>query len=146
MSTKNSKIYNGGCLCGSVKYTVDSIDANMSNCHCKMCRKFHGAAYATYAQTKSENFHWTAGKDLIQNYVADNGTVRKFCKNCGSSLIFQDDITDNHEIVYFAAGTLDSDIEVSPDAHIYIESKANWLNLKDDLPKFETGRSNKRVE
>ena len=66
--------------------------------------------------------------------------------DCGSSLIFQDDINENNEIVHFAAGTLDSEIEVTPDVHIYIENKANWFKIEDGLPKYETGRSSKRVE
>ncbi|MEH6456851.1 MAG: GFA family protein [Cocleimonas sp.] len=146
MSTNNDNSHSGKCLCGLVKYTIDSLEPNMGNCHCKMCRKFHGAAYATYAQAKRENFHWIDGEDLIKNYVGENGTVRKFCSECGSSLIFQDDIIDNHEMVHFAAGTLDTDIEVEPDVHIYLESKANWLKLEDSLPKFETGRSSKRIK
>lgn len=148
MSTNNSdsSSHHGQCLCGSVKYSVDKLEPNMGNCHCKMCRKFHGAAYATYAQAKSENFHWTAGVELIQNYVAENGTVRKFCKDCGSSLIFQDDINDKQEIVHFAAGTLDTEIEVKPSVHIYTESKANWLKLEDGLPKFEMDRKSKRLD
>ena len=144
--SNRSDSHQGQCLCGSIKYSVDKLEPNMGNCHCKMCRKFHGAAYATYAQAKRENFHWTAGEDLIKDYVAENGTVRKFCKDCGSSLIFQDDISDNHEIVHFAAGTLDTEIEVTPNMHIYIESKANWLKLDDDLPKFETNINSKRLK
>jgi hypothetical protein len=149
MSSKNKNSYSGECLCGSVKYSVDYLEPNMGNCHCKMCRKFHGAAYATYAQAKRENFHWLSGEDSIQNYIGENGTVRKFCKQCGSSLIFQDDLDDSQDdpntIVHFAAGTLDTDIDIKPNVHIYMESKANWLKLKDSLPKFETGRNSKLI-
>jgi len=67
MSTNNSNSQKGQCLWGSIKYSVDKLEPNMGNCHCKMCRKFHGAAYATYAKAKCENFHWLAGEDLIQN-------------------------------------------------------------------------------
>lgn len=140
-----SNVHQGQCLCGTIKYSVDKLEPDMGNCHCKMCRKFHGAAYATYAQARGENFHWLAGEDSIQKYRGENGTVRKFCKHCGSSLIFQDDENDDQEIVHFASGTLDSDIDVKPNVHIYMESKANWLDLQDDLPKHETGRKSKRL-
>ena len=92
MSTIKNNSHSGQCLCGSVKYSVDSLEPNTGNCHCKMCRKFHGAAYATYAQAKRGNFHWLSGEESIQNYVGENNTVRKFCKVCGSSLIFEDNI------------------------------------------------------
>lgn len=145
MSTTQTSPITGQCLCGSVKYSVDKLEANMGNCHCTMCRKFHGAAYATYAQAKSENFHWISGEDSIKNYIGENGTVRKFCSECGSSLIFQDDINDYHEIVHFAAGTLNTDIEVKPNVHIYMESKANWFEVEDDLPKHTMGRNSKLI-
>lgn len=146
MSTNNSETITGQCLCGSIKYSVDKLEPNMGNCHCTMCRKFHGAAYATYAQAKFENFHWTKGEGTIKNYVAENGTVRRFCEECGSSLIFQDDTNDYQEIIHFAAGTLNSDIEVKPNVHIYMESKATWLDIGDDLPKHKTGRNSKRLD
>ncbi|HCA63195.1 MAG TPA: GFA family protein, partial [Pseudomonas sp.] len=41
--------HTGSCLCGVVRYRIDApIDA-LTHCHCKMCRKAHGAAFATYA-------------------------------------------------------------------------------------------------
>lgn len=142
---RTSKPYQGQCLCGTVKYTVDEIKPSMSNCHCSMCRKFHGAAYATYAQAKQEDFNWVSGETSIKRYKGENGSVRKFCENCGSSLTFQDDDNDNHEIIHFAAGTLVSDIDVTPDVHIYTASKANWLTLEDSLVKFEEGRNSKKM-
>ena len=89
-----SKTYKGSCLCGGIRFSVNGLSEKAANCYCSMCRKFHGAAYATFAQAKRENFHWLTGETSIKNYVADNGTVRKFCKDCGSSLIFADDIFD----------------------------------------------------
>jgi len=118
MSTSSAKNITGQCLCGLVQYSIDQLEPNMGNCHCMMCRKFHG----------------------------ENGTVRKFCSECGSSLIFQDDTNDYHEIIHFAAGTLNDDIEVRPDVHIYMESKVDWLDLNDDLPKHKTGRNSPNIE
>lgn len=145
MPSNNNKPITGQCLCGSVTYSIDKLEPNMGNCHCNMCRKFHGSAFATYAQAKSENFHWLSGKYSIKNYIGKNGTVRKFCCECGSSLIFQNDINENHEIIHFAAGTLDSDIDIKPNVHIYMESQANWFSVEDDLPKHEAGRDSKHI-
>ena len=145
MTTFNNQPHSGQCLCGAIKYSVDKLEPNMGNCHCKMCRKFHGAAYATYAQAKRENFHWLSGEESIQNYVGENNTLRKFCSVCCSSLIFEDDINENGELIHFAASTLDTESEVKPNVHIYVESKANWLSIQDDLPKFEKGRDSTKL-
>ena len=38
----------GRCLCGAVRYTVEGPYVRMLNCHCSMCRKHHGSAFATF--------------------------------------------------------------------------------------------------
>ncbi len=131
--------YAGQCLCGKIKYTVNKIEKNMAHCHCNMCRKFHGSAFSTYAEAKSENFNWVEGQEYLQSYIAANGTKRKFCKNCGSGLIFVSS-SNTGEFVEFALGTLDSKIEVKPDAHIFVKSAVNWYEINDKLPQFEGDR------
>ena len=43
----------GGCLCGGIRYEVSGPLTDVGNCHCSMCRRFHGAAFATYAKVGS---------------------------------------------------------------------------------------------
>jgi hypothetical protein len=131
--------YKGQCLCGSIKYAVDQIEPKMGHCHCSMCRKFHGAAFATYGEAKTDKFHWLAGKELLMSYLAPNGTVRKFCGKCGSSLIFVP-FNDTGKIIEFALGTLDSEIELEPDAHIFTRYSASWFEITDNLTQFTEGR------
>ena len=137
--------YKGQCLCGSIKYQVDKIEPKMGHCHCSMCRKFHGAAFATFGEAKRENFHWINGEDLLQSYRAENGTTRKFCKQCGSSLIFEAS-DDSTGVVEFSLGTLDSHLDASPDVHIFVGSKANWSKICDGLPQFDGDRRSKLLK
>ncbi len=60
----NEPPYKGECLCGSIKYEVDEIEAQMGHCHCTMCRKFSGAAFTTY-----EIVHATTYPTIV------NGTI-----------------------------------------------------------------------
>lgn len=132
----------GSCLCGQVKYEVLKIESGMGlgHCHCSMCRKFHGAAFATFGVAKLENFRWTAGESALQVYKASNGTSRKFCGGCGSSLIFVAN-NDDGTTIEFTLGTLDTEIDERPDVHIFVDSKANWFEITDDLPQFCFGRN-----
>ena len=139
MNSDNQHNYTGQCLCGQIQYAVDKIDARMAHCHCSMCRKFHGAAFATYGEARASRFHWIAGEEFLKSFVASNGTVRKFCKHCGASLIFQSANSSN-DTVEFALGTLDTPIAEKPDAHIYTNYKANWFTIDDDLPCCKEGR------
>lgn len=131
--------YKGQCLCGQVKYQIDEIGNKMAHCHCSMCRRFHGAAFATYGEVKAEGFHWLQGEDALSVYQADNNTKRKFCKHCGASLIFES-AEGNRGVVEFALATLDAAPNLNPDAHIYTSTQVEWLKLGDDLPKFLFGR------
>lgn len=137
----NNIPYTGQCLCGSIKYEVDKIEPRMGHCHCSMCRKFHGAAFATLGEAKTDNFRWVEGEDLLASYKANNGTIRQFCKECGSSMTFAPS-NDIGDLIEFSLGTLDSEIDRYPDAHIFVGSKATWYEISDDLPKHGGARTN----
>lgn len=143
MSDLKTEAYKGQCLCGLVKYEVDTIEPEMGHCHCSMCRKFHGAAFATYGEVKTDNFHWVSGEEHLRTYLAPNGTRRQFCECCGSSLIFIP-ANDAGEVVEFSLGTLDSNIELRPDVHIFTDYAASWYEFSDSLPQFTEDRSSKR--
>ncbi len=135
----NQAPYRGSCLCGAVTYEVDRLEPHMAQCHCIMCRKFHGAARSTFGEAKLENFRWTSGEGLLESYVATNGTTRRFCRTCGSSMTFAPS-SGGEGLVEFSLGTLDTDIAERPDAHVFMDFRANWDDVDDDLPKFTEGR------
>lgn len=137
--------YQGSCLCGEVRYSVESIGPNMGHCHCSMCRKFHGAAFATFGEAAKDQFRWLSGESLLKAYVAPNGTKRTFCSNCGSSLMFKSPNMPD-DIVEFSLGTLDTDIPHKPDVHIFIENKACWYEPDQLLPRYAQGRNSSRVD
>ncbi|RVU86042.1 GFA family protein [Leucothrix sargassi] len=139
MTTKQPSPYTGSCLCGCITYAVTTIEKSMAHCHCTMCRKFHGAAFATFGEALKENFQWLSGEDHIRTYTASNGTKRLFCVDCGSSLVFVPS-NDSGHVVEFSLGTLDSDIPNKPDAHIYTDYQACWHTIEDELPQHAEGR------
>jgi len=134
------KMYKGQCLCGNIKYEVDTIKDQMGHCHCSMCRKFHGAAFSTFAEADVNDFRWVKGEDYLKSYVANNGSIRQFCQNCGSSMTFSAS-KETSGLIEFSLGTLDSDIDIFPDAHIYTNSKANWVVITDELPQHKNARN-----
>ena len=136
--------YRGSCLCNAIRFEVDEFEPRTGNCHCSMCRKFHGAAYATIAEAKRNHFRWISGQELIKGYTAENGTTRSFCANCGSSLTFASPEADP-DLVEIALGCFDDEVPVRPDAHIYVASGAKWALPDDNLPQFEAGRDSTRI-
>ncbi|MFL6580808.1 MAG: GFA family protein [Burkholderiales bacterium] len=47
-----------------------------------MCRKAHGAAFATYGRVQSTDFILTSGADSIASYRSSPEVTRTFCKRC----------------------------------------------------------------
>lgn len=79
-------MYQGSCLCGSITYELSSEPVKVSHCHCKMCQKQHGAAFATYARVPVKDLVYTSGTENLSIYNSSATVARKFCKVCGSSL------------------------------------------------------------
>jgi hypothetical protein len=136
--------FRGSCLCQAIQFEVDHFEPQTGNCHCSMCRKFHGAAYATLGEARSANFRWLRGQDQLKSYTADNGTTRQFCAECGSSLTFASPAADP-DLVEIALACFDDEVPIRPDAHIFVSSGAAWASPDDDLPQFEAGRDSKRI-
>ena len=68
----------GSCLCGEINYEVDCFSPEITNCHCGMCRKFHGAAFATYGKVQLKDFRWLEGQKLLTIYPSSSNAVRGF--------------------------------------------------------------------
>ena len=98
-----------------------------------MCRKAHGAAFATFASVRPEEFRWTSGADLVSAFESSPGEERLFCTKCGSSL----GASTGGRIDSVTLGTVDGDPGIRPRSHIFVGSKAEWHEIEDDLPRFE---------
>ena len=137
--------YRGSCLCGVVSFDVEEFQEQAAHCHCSMCRKFHGAEYATIAGVPRRAFGLVSGEDALQEYEASNGTVRTFCRHCGSSLFFWSPKGDP-DVVEVALGVMDGVVPVAPDAHIFVDSATSWTKIADALPRYSKGRQSDEVE
>ena len=121
----------GSCLCGSVRYEVRGPLGPATHCHCSMCRKAHGAAFGSYARVQRSDFSLLSGADDIVSYQSSPDVARTFCRHCGSTLQFIR--STRPDTFSLALGTLDDDPGVRPSIHIFIESKAPWYEITDDL-------------
>ena len=123
----------GSCLCGEVRFEISGKLSGASHCHCSMCRKAHGAAFGTYAAAKAAEFRVVSGEGRITRYRSSPEAVRTFCARCGSTLQWLRE--SKPEIVDVELGVLDDDPGVRPAYHIYVGSKAPWLEITDNLPQ-----------
>ena len=123
----------GGCLCGKVRYEITGPLLKADHCHCSMCRRQHGAAFATYADFNPDEFNWVAGEAQLKVYEVASGAGWCFCSECGASLAG----TENGRVTSIALGTVEGDPGIKPAAHIYVGSKAQWYAINDNIPQFD---------
>lgn len=123
----------GSCLCGTVQFQIDGAFGRMTHCHCSMCRKSHGAPFATYATCAASQFAWTAGEHAISRRESSPGYTRTFCRHCGSSLP-----NTSKRGVHVPVGCIDGDPGLRASAHIFADSAAPWHIIADELPRYAT--------
>jgi hypothetical protein len=115
-----------------VRYEIDGPFTAMMHCHCSMCRKQHGAPFATFVAAGLSGFRWLGGEDAIASYASSEQGVRSHCRHCGSVTPM---LLPQAGLALAPAGNLDGDLGVRPQAHMFVGSKAVWHTITDSLPQ-----------
>ena len=127
-------MYKGSCLCGEVRFELDGPINDIVYCHCSECRRVQGSAFASNGNVAKKDFRFTCGEDLLTTYESSPGKIKYFCRACGSPMLSTNaSFPDSARI---RLGTIQSDIKERPSCHIFVDSKANWDTITDDLPQF----------
>ncbi|KFZ28558.1 aldehyde-activating protein [Pseudidiomarina atlantica] len=126
-------IHRGSCLCGTVSFTVEGDFDSFYLCHCKHCQKDTGSAHAANLFSQSAQLSWLSGNDAVTLFtLPDSRHSRSFCKHCGSAL----PNTQNEGMLVVPAGCLDTEVTLTPTAHLFTASSASWEELIDKIPVF----------
>jgi len=133
-------MYKGSCLCGEVTFTLSSKIKDIIYCHCSLCRKAQGSAFATNANVDAKSFKFLSGENNLTAYASSASQKKYFCKTCGSPIMSKNTLSP--ENVRIRLGTIESDITERPQAHIFVDSKANWEDISDELPQYPEYKSN----
>jgi len=128
-------MYKGGCLCGAVIFEISGNINNIVYCHCSLCRKAQGSAYATNGNVKLGDFKFISGENNLTAYESPPSQTKFFCKTCGSPIMSRN--TAKPDNIRVRLGTIESKINERPGSHIFVTSKANWDVITDDLPQYE---------
>ncbi len=125
--------FTGGCQCGAVRYEVRAPLEMVHYCHCRMCQRAVGNAFALIAGAPRDKLVWVRGMPRLFN--SSSLATRGFCNECGTPLTF-----GYHEsmFTYLTVGSLDHPEMVMPERHYGIESAIPWLHIADDLPRETT--------
>ncbi|MDJ0836872.1 MAG: GFA family protein [Acidobacteriota bacterium] len=127
------KNYEGGCLCGAVRYRAERGPLKVVNCHCARCRKAVGAPMVAWADFPAEGFTFTKGNP--KRYQSSPDLVREFCVECGTSLT--NHAVENPAVISVTTASMDEPVKV--DMHIWTAAKFNWVVVGGKMKSYRQG-------
>lgn len=127
----------GQCLCGGVQFEIDGEISSFHICYCSRCRHSTGSAHASNIFTKPENIAWLSGVNLIQRFELDTAKswAKQFCKVCGSGVPY---VNRAGTSLVVPAGSLNENIQISPDDRIFCEDRSAWVDGIENCPEFSS--------
>lgn len=124
------KAYTGSCLCGAVSYRAAGL-TDIWYCHCKQCQKLTGL-YIAAAGVKRENLKVDGDVNWLR--ISDK-SQSGHCKFCGSYMFWD---SHNFDTISVLAGSLHDTEGLSVKGHIFTSEKADYYNITDGLPQYDT--------
>ncbi|HZX77184.1 GFA family protein [Lysobacter sp.] len=125
--------FEGGCLCGAVRYRASAAPLRGVICHCAMCRRHSGAPALAFVHFPADAFEWLTAPPTW--YRSSPFAERGFCPTCGSTLGMREQVLADR--VQVCVGSLDQPERIRIDDHVWTRSRIPWFEIGDHLPRFE---------
>lgn len=115
----------GGCLCGAVRFSGETVADDLKACHCGQCRRWSGHIWAgvTARLTVEGAPRWFRSSPQAE---------RGFCPACGSSLFWH---RIGHDSMDVAPGAIDPPTGLRLAGHIFTADKGDYYQINDGLPQ-----------
>jgi hypothetical protein len=128
MSSATEK-FEGGCLCGAVRFVATGRPKAVYWCHCQSCRSHTGAPVAVFVLFDRKAYRVTKG-EISKFDSTPEKTRRGFCARCGSTLTCEGlpDPTETH----FHVGAFDRSAQLQPTRKQYFaEERLPWCHIAE---------------
>lgn len=132
--------YSGSCLCGKVRFRVNTDIHTMYHCHCSLCRKQSGTAANAASLVNLQYFQWISGQSSISYYQKETGFRSHFCQRCGSSV---PNPVSTTSLIWIPLGLLESAPKIQKKLSFCLNTKVDWADENKvneqytELPEFE---------
>jgi hypothetical protein len=129
------KSHSGSCLCGDIRFEIEGEFEHFYLCHCEHCRKDTGSAHAANLFSSTAALKWLSGESkVVQFNLPATRHSKGFCGTCGSALPI---LQMNGALLVVPAGSLDSEVLIRPNAHIFASSRASWDDALEKIPMVD---------
>ncbi len=123
----------GGCLCGAIRYRLHLEPLDAGYCHCRLCQRASGAPVLAWLTAPLRGFSYTKGRPAV--YRSSDHAQREFCGSCGTHIAFRR--TNAPKTVDVTLASLSDPSRITPQYHIWLQSKIRWLETGDSLPRHD---------
>lgn len=121
----------GQCLCGAVRFELNTDIKEAAACHCGMCRRFSGGVFISVQVPPGALQVTSDAQPCI--YRSSDWAERGFCPTCGSSLFYRVTTPGPYQgVCYVAMGSLDDAGGLPLTGEIYIDRKPDGYAFKGD--------------
>jgi len=125
--------YDGGCLCGQVRWRAAAEPINVRLCHCRNCQRATGGAF--FARALFHAADVTRSGDTTR-WASSARLHRLSCARCGTPVFAE---PQDGPWLAVALATLDDPVALSPGSHIWVSRKLPWTPIDDGLPQYPEG-------
>ena len=115
----------GACHCKSVRYTINGPIKASANCHCSICKKISGAAFATIAIVGEESFKITEGQENLSAYVVSDNLTKPFCHTCSTPIFNTHKKFSGNRMLH--VGAFDVSEIATPAINVHCEHMLPWV-------------------
>lgn len=119
------EVFEGGCLCGAVRFRATGAPKWVLRCHCQSCRRHTGAPMSVFVAFLDEAVSVTRGE--IARFPSSPGVLRGFCAACGSTLTCANAGWPGE--THYHVGAFDDPEQLAPTGDIYPEERLAWLHI-----------------
>lgn len=122
---------NGSCQCGAVRFHLAAGETRANVCHCRMCQRASGNAFAALLMCEDAMVTWYG---TPATYASSSIAHRGFCANCGTPMFYR----QHGGPTEIMSGCLPPDFPFQPTQNDGVESRHAWVNTLGTLPDNPT--------
>jgi len=132
-----AEAFEGGCLCGALRYRATGAARFATLCHCASCRRAAGAPAVAWVSFPADAFAFTSGEPV--RFRSSPPVTRTFCGCCGTPLTYRSDAFPN--VVDVTTASLDEPGRCAPLDHTFVSERLRWWRPEPRWPEFSRSRA-----
>jgi len=132
-----SALYEGGCVCGAIRYRLNGEPLTLYACHCTDCQALGGGAFRLSMPALRRTVEVTQGALERASYTPVGGAPKHGSRCAACSTWLWGEPARLPQVVILRPGTLRDRSWLDPVAHIWVSSAQPWVRIPEGALVFQ---------